>query len=52
MLMSQISRGFILLRKAGYEHRHIKEYAIRRLGANCFKLVFHPTMNTMQVLVQ
>jgi hypothetical protein len=44
--MEQITKALILLREAGYEHRHIKEYAIRRLNEDNYKLVFHPSMIT------
>lgn len=47
-LLSQIGRALLLLRSAGFEHRHLKEYAIRRVNADTFKLVYHPTMVTIQ----
>lgn len=40
------------LRKWGYEHRHLKEYAVRRVGAGSFKLLFHPSMKTFRELVE
>ena len=51
-MMVQISRALLFLKDNGFEHRHINEEAIRRINDSSFKLIYHPSMNSVQSLIK
>ena len=44
-MIGQLCKALAVIRSEGCEHRHIKEYAIRRVNADSFKIIYHPDMN-------
>jgi hypothetical protein len=50
--MQQLCQSLVVLRNNGIEHRHIKEYAVRRVNAEQFRLVYHPDMNSPLSLIE
>jgi hypothetical protein len=47
----QLCKALLVLRDNGMEHHHIKEYAIRRVNEDNFRLLYHPDMITPLELI-